>query len=68
MDEPANDSDIDEPVVVYSTANLAEAEIIKNALSAEGIRCGLVGENQGGFTGLFAVKILVRAWDEERAC
>jgi hypothetical protein len=57
MDEPAKDSEIDEPVAVYSTPNLAEAEIAKNALTAEGIRCGLVGETQGGFTGLFAVQV-----------
>lgn len=59
--------DAGEPVVVYSTTNLAEAEIVKNALAAEGIRCGLDAETQGGFAGLFAIKVLVRAWDEERA-
>lgn len=59
--------DTHEPVVVYSTTNLSEAEVVKNALTAEGIRCGLDAENQGGFAGLFAVKVLVRAWDEERA-
>lgn len=67
MDEAANDSDIDEPVVVYSSPNEAEAEIVKNALTAEGIRCSLAGKSQGGFAGLFAVNILVRAWDEDRA-
>ncbi|MGH7137335.1 MAG: site-2 protease family protein [Pirellulales bacterium] len=59
--------DVNEPVVVYSTTNLAEAEIVKNALAAEGIGCGLGGESQGGFTGIFSVKVLVRAWDEERS-
>lgn len=59
--------DVNEPVAVYTTTNLAEAEIVKNALAAEGIRCGLDAETQGGFAGLFAVKVLVRAWDEERA-
>ncbi|HEX7450003.1 MAG TPA: site-2 protease family protein [Pirellulales bacterium] len=59
--------DANGPVVVYSTTSLSEAEVVKNALTAEGIRCGLDAENQGGFAGLFAVKVLVRAWDEERA-
>jgi hypothetical protein len=54
-------------VVVYTTTNLAEAEILKNVLEGEGIRCDLDGENQGGFAGVVDVRILVRAWDEERA-
>ncbi|HEX5442613.1 MAG TPA: site-2 protease family protein [Pirellulales bacterium] len=59
--------DADRPVVAYATTNLSEAEIVKNALMAEGIRCSLDAENQGGFAGVLAVKVLVRAWDEERA-
>jgi hypothetical protein len=30
--------DANEPVVVYTTKNLAEAEILKNVLEGEGIR------------------------------
>ena len=59
--------DVNEPVVVYTTNNLAEAEILKNVLEAEGINCDLDGENQGGFAGVIGVRILVRAWDVERA-
>lgn len=59
--------DANELVEVYTTNHLAEAEVLKNALDAEGIACKLDGENQGGFVGVFDVKILVRAWDEERA-
>ena len=59
--------DVNEPVVVYTTNNLAEAEILKNALKGEGIKCELDGENQGSFAGVIGVRILVRAWDEERA-
>ena len=59
--------DANEPVVVYTTNNLAEAEILKNVLEGEGIRCELDGENQGGFAGVIGVRILVRPWDEERA-
>ena len=66
-DAPIGAADPDEPVAVYSTTNLAEAELVKSALAAEGIRCGLDGENQGGFTGIFSVEVFVRAWDQERA-
>jgi Putative prokaryotic signal transducing protein len=59
--------DVNEPVVVYTTNNLAEAEILKNMLEGEGIKCELDGENQGSFAGVIDVRILVRAWDEERA-
>jgi hypothetical protein len=59
--------DVNEPVVVHTTNNLAEAEILKNMLEGEGIKCELDGENQGSFAGVLDVKILVRAWDEERA-
>jgi hypothetical protein len=59
--------DVDEPVVVYTTNNLAEAEILKNVLEDEGIKCELDGANQGGFAGVIGVRLLVHAWDEERA-
>ena len=56
-----------EPVVIHTTNNLAEAEILKNVLEGEGVKCELDGENQGSFAGVLAVRLLVRAWDEERA-
>jgi putative signal transducing protein len=59
--------DPNDPVVLQTTTNLAEAEILKNALEAEGIKCELEGENQASFTGVLGVRVLVRAWDEERA-
>ena len=59
--------DANEPVVVHTTNSLSEAEILKNVLEGEGIECELDGENQGGFAGVLDVRILVRAWDEERA-
>ncbi len=59
--------DVNEPVAVYTTNNLAEAEILKNVLEGEGIKCELGGENQGSFAGVLGVRILVHAWDEERA-
>ena len=59
--------DTNEPVAVQTTTNFAEAEILKNILLNEGIQCDLEGENQGGFAGVLGVRVLVRAWDEERA-
>ena len=59
--------DTNEPVAIRTTKSLAEAEILKNLLESEGIKCELDGENQGGFVGALDVRLLVRAWDEERA-
>ena len=59
--------DAQDLVVVYTIKNAATAEIIKNALEAEGIPCGLDNESQAGLTGIFDIKVLVRAADEERA-
>jgi hypothetical protein len=54
-------------IEVYSVKNLATAEIVKNALEAEGIACRLDNESQAGLTGIFDIKVLVRAADEDRA-
>lgn len=59
--------DANEPVVIHTTTNQTEAEILKNVLEGEGIKCELDSENQGSFAGLFDIRILVHAWDEERA-
>lgn len=59
--------DANEPVVVFTTNNSAEAEILRNALEAEGIKCELDGENQGSFVGALGVNIMVRARDAEHA-
>jgi hypothetical protein len=56
------------PQTIHQTTNnLAEAEILKNVLKGEGIKCELDGENQGSFAGVLGVRILVRACDEDRA-
>lgn len=54
-------------VEVYSLKNPAIAEIIKNALEAEGIRCELGNETQAGMTGILDIRVFVRAVDAERA-
>jgi hypothetical protein len=56
-----------ELVTVFTSNHLADAEILKNALEAEGIRCELDGQNQASLTGLLEIRGLVRAEDKERA-
>ncbi|MCI0682259.1 MAG: DUF2007 domain-containing protein [Gemmataceae bacterium] len=61
--------DIHQLVTVYTVADPVQAEIIQNALHAEGIRCFLDGENQAGETGVAAleIKIQVPIADADRA-
>ena len=59
--------DASEVVVVYVTHDVYEAEILKNELHEAGVACELDGESQGGFTDLVETKLLVRAWDADRA-
>jgi hypothetical protein len=59
--------DNNEPVVIRTTNSLAEAEVLKNVLEREGIKCELGGEMQGGLPGVVGVPVLVRAWDEHKA-
>ena len=51
----------DEVVVVYTTNDLYEAEVIRNELKSEGIACEVDGESQGGFTEIVQTKLLVRS-------
>ena len=57
--------DANELVPVYSTNDANDAEILRGALHAEGIKCEIDGEGQAGFTGLgiMEIKVLVRAED-----
>ncbi len=54
-------------VPVYVTTNLAQAEIVKHALIAEGIQCELQRQTQGGFAEIVDVRVMVRAEDFDRA-
>jgi hypothetical protein len=56
-----------DPIAVYSTNDLYEAELVKQLLHDEGLVCELDGTNQGGFVELFDIKVLVRGSDESRA-
>ncbi len=59
--------DSNEVVVAYVTNDVYEAEILRNQLHDAGIACELDGASQSGFTELFDIKLLVRAWDLDRA-
>lgn len=59
--------DPNEIVAVYVTHDLYEAELVRNELRDAGISCELDGETQGGFTELVETRVLVRAWDLDRA-
>lgn len=59
--------DANELVVLCTTTNPSEAEFLKNLLEGEGVKCELDGENQGSLAGILDIRILVRAWDEDRA-
>lgn len=54
-------------VTVYTVGDAVKAELIRNALQEHGIRCELGGEHQAGFTGTFAVDVIVLETDRERA-
>jgi hypothetical protein len=58
-----------EPVTVFETASALHAEIIKNALDAEGIPCILAGIEQASTAALpgTSVQIQVPAAEAERA-
>ena len=59
----------DDLMEVFSTNDANEAEIIRNALHDEGIKCSIDGEHQAGLTGIISmeIKIVVRAEDYDRA-
>jgi hypothetical protein len=59
--------DAEELVKIYTVTDPNQAEIIKGALQADGIRCEIGGESQAGFTGLWDVDLYVRAEDADRA-
>jgi hypothetical protein len=56
-----------DPVEVHTTASAAEAEIVKNLLKAEGIRCEVDNSMQAGLAGVLPISIKVRPEDAGRA-
>ena len=59
--------DSQDPVPVYYVNDPTKAELIRNTLHAEGIKCEIAGEQQGGFAGVLEIQILVPAADADRA-
>jgi Putative prokaryotic signal transducing protein len=59
--------DPQELVPIASYSETTHAEVVRNALEAEGIRSVVEGPNQGAFTGAVQVRVLVQAADAERA-
>ena len=59
--------DPNELELVYTLNDSNKAEIIKNALEAEGIKCEIENEHQAGLTGIFEVALFVRVADADRA-
>ena len=61
--------DAHEWTTVYTVSDPIKAEIIRNSLNADGIRCTLEGALQAAETGLaaFPIKVQVPALDADRA-
>ena len=60
-------TDKDELVPVWSVPTPVEAELVKNFLTSAGIKCAVEGANQAGFAAAIPIRIMVRAWDADRA-
>ena len=61
--------DQNELLTVYTTNDANEAEVIRGAIQAEGMKCEIVGEGQAGLAGLdtMEIKVVVRAEDYDGA-
>ena len=58
----------DDLMVVYTTDDANYAELLHNAVNAQGIKCAIDGELQAGLAGIgtMEIKLLVRAEDYDR--
>ena len=54
-------------VTVFTAFDEIDAEVVKLALEADGIRCFIENAHQGGLSGVLPAKVQVLASDEERA-
>jgi hypothetical protein len=57
----------DELVTVLTLKSATQAEVIKNALEANGIPCFIEGEGQAGLAGIFDIEVQVKAADADAA-
>ena len=65
--ETAHTGDPHELVRVYTVQEPTLAELLRQELAAEGIRCEISGENQAGLAGLLEIELFVQAVDADRA-
>lgn len=56
-----------ELVTVYTVQEPTLAELLRQELANEGIRCEVSGENQAGLAGLLRIDLLVQSMDVDRA-
>lgn len=54
-------------VPIYTSTDVAKAEIIKAALEGEGIRCEIENEHQAALTGITNVRLFVLEHDADQA-
>lgn len=61
--------DFTDPYVVFTTSDPIKADLIKNMLEAEGIKCALEGHDQSFGPGFIAIdiKVLVEAGHADQA-
>ncbi len=65
--ERPHTGDPHELVRVYTVQEPTLAELLKQELASEGVRCEISGENQAGLTGLLTIDLFVQATDVDRA-
>lgn len=53
--------------VILDTSDIARAQLLEAILKGEGIPCMLENPRQGGWTGIFPVRLSVWKHDEQRA-
>lgn len=53
------------PIATYRETT--QAEIVRNALEAEGIRCEVEGPHQGALPGALSVRLFVQVADADKA-
>jgi hypothetical protein len=68
MTDPLQTSgDPHELVKVYTVNEPTLAELVRQELAMQGIRCEISGENQAGLAGVLNIDLFVQAVDADRA-
>lgn len=66
-DQPQPSEDPHELVKVYTVNEPTLAELLRQELAMEGIKCEIGGENQAGLAGVLNIDLLVEAVNADRA-